>query len=235
MAYILDIMNKRGSLHFFQGGFYKAMTDKFDYKKEFKDLYIPKKKATLIDVPAMNFITVDGKGLPASEDYENAMQCLYGLSYTIKMSKMSGQQPVGYFEYVVPPLEGLWCCQDGPFDFGKPEQWIWTSMIRQPEFVTDEVFEWAKNELAKKKPELDLNNVRFQAIAEGLCVQIMHKGPYSDEPTSIMLMDEYMEHNNLKVDWESGRRHHEIYLSDPRRTKPENIKTVLRHPVRKAG
>lgn len=151
------------------------------------------------------------------------------------MSKMSGQQPDGYFEYVVPPLEGLWCCEDDPFDFEKPDQWIWTSMIRQPEFLTTEVFEWAKKELARKKPTVDLSNVRFQIITEGLCVQIMHIGPYADEPASIKLMDEYMKKSGLEVEWDSGRRHHEIYLSDPRRTKRENIKTVLRHPVRRCG
>lgn len=206
---------------------------KLDYKKEYKDLYMPKNKPTLIKVPAMNFFMIDGKGIPDSDEYHSAMQSLYSFTFTIKMSKMTGNQPPGYFEYVVPPLEGLWSCEDGPFAFEKKDQWIWTSMIRQPEFVTQEVYLNTRDEIAKKKPEIDITKVRFETLEEGLCVQIMHNGPYNQEQSSIDQILQYIEENNLQVDFESGRRHHEIYLSDPRRCKPENLKTVIRYPVKK--
>jgi hypothetical protein len=206
---------------------------KLDYKKEYKDLYMPKNKPTLIKVPAMNFFMIDGKGIPDSDEYHSAMQSLYSFTFTIKMSKMTGNQPPGYFEYVVPPLEGLWSCEDGPFAFEKKDQWIWTSMIRQPEFVTQEVYLNTRDEIAKKKPEIDVTKVRFETLEEGLCVQIMHNGPYNQEQSSIDQILQYIEENNLQVDFESGRSHHEIYLSDPRRCKPENLKTVIRYPVKK--
>lgn len=206
---------------------------KLDYKKEYKDLYMPKKKPTLVKVPPMNFFMIDGKGTPDSEEYHSAMQSLYSFTFTIKMSKMSGNQPPGYFEYVVPPLEGLWSCEDGPFVFAKRDQWIWTSMIRQPEFVTQEVYLNTKDEIAKKKTEIDVSKVRFESLDEGLCVQIMHNGPYDQEQSSIEQIIQYIEANNLELDFESGRKHHEIYLSDPRRCKPENLKTVIRYPVKK--
>ena len=206
---------------------------KLDYKKEYKDLYMPKKKPTLVKVPPMNFFMIDGKGTPDSEEYHSAMQSLYSFTFTIKMSKMSGNQPPGYFEYVVPPLEGLWSCEDGPFVFAKRDQWIWTSMIRQPEIVTQEVYLNTKDEIAKKKTEIDVSKVRFESLDEGLCVQIMHNGPYDQEQSSIEQIIQYIEANNLELDFESGRKHHEIYLSDPRRCKPENLKTVIRYPVKK--
>lgn len=206
---------------------------KLDYKKEYKDLYMPKNKPTLIKIPAMNFFMIDGKGIPDSDEYHSAMQSLYSFTFTIKMSKMTGNQPPGYFEYVVPPLEGLWSCEDGPFALEKKDQWIWTSMIRQPEFVTQEVYLNTRDEIAKKKPEIDITKVRFETLEEGLCVQIMHNGPYNQEQSSIDQILQYIEENNLQVDFESGRRHHEIYLSDPRRCKPENLKTVIRYPVKK--
>lgn len=206
---------------------------KLDYKKEYKDLYMPKKKPTLVKVPPMNFFMIDGKGTPDSEEYHSAMQSLYSFTFTIKMSKMSGNQPPGYFEYVVPPLEGLWSCEDGPFVFAKRDQWIWTSMIRQPEFVTQEVYLNTKDEIAKKKTEIDVSKVRFESLDEGLCVQIMHNGPYDQEQSSIEQIIQYIEANHLELDFESGRKHHEIYLSDPRRCKPENLKTVIRYPVKK--
>lgn len=206
---------------------------KLDYKKEYKDLYMPKKKPTLVKVPPMNFFMIDGKGTPDSEEYHSAMQSLYSFTFTIKMSKMSGNQPPGYFEYVVAPLEGLWSCEDGPFVFAKRDQWIWTSMIRQPEFVTQEVYLNTKDEIAKKKTEIDVSKVRFESLDEGLCVQIMHNGPYDQEQSSIEQIIQYIEANNLELDFESGRKHHEIYLSDPRRCKPENLKTVIRYPVKK--
>ncbi|MBE6845671.1 MAG: transcriptional regulator [Ruminococcus sp.] len=211
--------------------------DKLDYKKEYKDLYQPKTKPSIIDVPKMIFIAVDGKGDPNTcDEYKQAMEILYGLSFTIKMSKMNGTQPDGYFEYVVPPLEGLWYMDDVTFDglnITDKSKFQWTSMIRQPEFVTEEVFEAAKKALKKKKPDLDLTGARLMKMTEGLCVQIMHKGAYDDEPASIIKMKEFVSENGYVEDFSEGRMHHEIYLSDPRRYAPEKLKTVIRHPVRK--
>lgn len=207
---------------------------KIDYKKEYKDLYLPKQKPVLIDVPEISFITVDGKGAPQSAEYQNAMQILYGLSFTIKMSKMSGNQPKDYFEYVVPPLEGLWWMNNQPFDLNRRDEWRWTSMIRQPEFVTPEVFEWAVSEIKIKKPEIaHIEKASFVTFTEGLCVQIMHIGPYSEEGASFEKIDRFIEENNLAEDMNMNRKHHEIYLGDPRKTSPEKLRTVLRIPVRK--
>lgn len=211
------------------------MYDKLDYKKEFKDLYMPKQKPALIEVPPMSFIMVNGKGDPQQEEYQNAISVLYALTFTIKMSKMSGSQPEGYFEYVVPPLEGLWWCEDGGFDFVKRDSWRWTSMIRQPEFVTKEVFEWAVEECKKKKPQLDISQAGFERFTEGLCVQMMHIGPYSDEPKSIKMINDFIEESGLADATGIERKHHEIYLSDPRKTAPDKLKTVLRHPVVKCN
>lgn len=207
--------------------------DKLDYKKEYKDLYQPSSKPSLIDVPEMIFIAVDGKGDPNTcEEYKTSMEILYGLSFTIKMSKMNGTQPEGYFEYVVPPLEGLWHQEgiDG-IDYSRKEDFIWTSMIRQPEFVTEEVFERARAALSKKKPGLDLSRARYMKMTEGLCVQIMHKGPYDDEPASIERMKAFIAEKGFAEDFSDERRHHEIYLSDPRKCAPERLRTVIRHPV----
>lgn len=184
----------------------------------------------------MIFITVEGRGDPnVSEDYKQAMEILYGLSFTIKMSKMNGTQPEGYFEYVVPPLEGLWSVEDENFDgmdLTDKSKFRWVSMIRQPEFVTEEVFKKAKLALSKKKPELDLSKAKLEKITEGLCVQIMHKGPYDDEPESIEKMKKFLAESGYKEDFSDIRRHHEIYLSDPRRCAPERLKTVIRHPIK---
>lgn len=210
---------------------------KLDYKKEYKDLYLPKTKPSIIDVPEMIFIAVDGKGDPNTcDEYKQAMEILYGLSFTIKMSKMNGTQPKGYFEYVVPPLEGLWFTDDAIFDglnITDKSKFKWTSMIRQPEFVTDKVFEAAKTALKKKKPHLDLSKARFVKMAEGLCVQIMHMGAYDDEPASIEKMKAFCVENGYAEDFSGGKMHHEIYLSDPRRCAAEKLKTVIRHPVKK--
>ena len=207
------------------------MGEKFDYKKEYKDLYLPKNKPAMIDVPVMNFIMIDGEGDPSNTEYQLAVGALYALTFTIKMSKMSGSQPQGYFEYVVPPLEGLWWISGGNFDLEIRENWLWTSMIRQPEFVTGEVFEWACEECSRKKPELDLGKARIETFAEGLCVQMMHIGPYANEPESVALMRTFMSESNLVDETGSERKHHEIYLSDPRKTALEKLRTVLRHPV----
>ncbi|MGI6674104.1 MAG: GyrI-like domain-containing protein [Limnochordia bacterium] len=213
------------------------MADKFDFKKEYKDLYMPKAAPMIIDVPEMLFIAVDGEGDPnTAPAYADAVELLFGLSYTIKMSPKSGSAPEGYFEYVVPPLEGLWW--GGGVD---PESWVvtnkqglsWTMMIRQPQFVTEAVFAWAQETLAKKKPELDLTKARLMSLAEGLCVQMMHIGPYDTEPASIQRMHAFAFEHGYRLDFSSDRKHHEIYLSDPRKTAPDKLKTVLRHPVAK--
>lgn len=214
--------------------------NKLDYKKEYKDLYLPKTTPTQIDVPNMKFICVTGKGDPNQEagEYQQALQLLYGLSFTIKMSKMGDYKIDGYFEYVVPPLEGFWWMErEENVNYVRKEDFNWISMIRQPDFVTREVFQWACEELKSKKG-LDTKNLEFREIEEGLCVQILHVGSYDDEPKTIQKIEAYMEQNSLKSaigDFEKGfvRRHHEIYLSDPRRTKVENLKTVIRIPVKK--
>ncbi len=207
------------------------MSEKFDFKKEYKDLYLPKQKPMLIDVPPMNFMLIDGAGDPSQGEYQQAIETLYALTFTIKMSKMSGNQPQGYYEYVVPPLEGLWWISGGAFSFEERGNWLWTAMIRQPEFVTPGVFTWALEECHRKKPGLDLSKARFETFTEGLCAQIMHIGPYADEPRSIGLLKAYMAENDLIDQIGSERKHHEIYLSDPRKAAPEKLKTVLRHPV----
>lgn len=209
---------------------------KFDFKKEYKDLYLPKSKPVIIDVPEMIFIMVDGKGDPNTcEAYKNALEVLYGLSYTIKMSKMNGIQPEGYFEYVVPPLEGLWRLEDSSFEgyITDKNKFSWTSMIRQPEFVTEDVFEHAKSTLLKKKPKLDLSGARLERFTEGLCCQVMHLGSYDDEPVSLKVMEQYIAESGFEEDMAGDRSHHEIYLNDPRKTSVQKLKTVIRHPVKK--
>ncbi|MDR2696854.1 MAG: GyrI-like domain-containing protein [Holophagales bacterium] len=211
------------------------MAAAFDYKKEYKDLYLPKVKPSVIDVPEMVFIMVAGKGNPnTSEAYKNALEILYGLSYAIKMSKMSGTQPKDYFEYVVPPLEGLWWGEDGCFDgvnIIDKDRLRWISMIRQPEFVSDEVFDMAKFTLAKKKPELNLSLAGLVTFNEGLCAQIMHIGSYDNEPATIGVLEKFIAESEYNNHISESRKHHEIYLSDPRKTAPEKLKTVIRHPI----
>ena len=211
--------------------------DKLDYKKTYKELYQPKTKPTIIEVPEMIFIAIDGEGNPNScPEYKSAIEILYGLSYAIKMSKMNGTQPAGYFEYVVPPLEGLWQVDGVDFDgmnVTDKDKFKWISMIRQPEFVTEEVFEQAKLVLKKKKPALDLSKARLMKMTEGLCVQIMHKGSYDDEPASIEQMKRFLDENGYIEDFSEGRFHHEIYLSDPRKCSTDKLKTVIRHPIKK--
>ncbi len=210
--------------------------EKFDFKKEYRDLYMPKTKPSVIDVPEILYITVEGRGDPnTSKDYKDALEILYGLSFTIKMSKMTNP-PDGYFEYVVPPLEGLWTADDGLFDglnVTDKNKFLWISMIRQPDFVTEKVFEDAKYKLSQKKPELPVSKAKLERIHEELCVQIMHKGSYDGEAQSIALMKEFIENNGYAKDFSKKRKHHEIYLSDPRRCAPENLRTVIRHPIRK--
>lgn len=210
--------------------------DKIDYKKEYKDLYQPTAKPSIIDIPEMLFITVEGTGNPnTSASYQEALEILYGLSFTIKMSKMNGTQPEGYFEYVVPPLEGLWYVEETAFDginVTDKNKFCWISMIRQPEFVTEAVFEKARETLAKKKPKLNISRAKFVHMTEGLCVQAMHKGPYDDELETIEKMKRFVKENGYAEDFSDTRYHHEIYLSDPRRCAPQRLKTVIRHPVK---
>lgn len=212
------------------------MADAFDYKKEYRDLYLPETKPMIIDVPKMLFIMVDGKGNPNTcAAYQNAIEALYGLSYTIKMSKMTGTQPEGYFDYVVPPLEGLWWLESESFDglrVTDKDKFCWTAMIRQPEFVTGEVFLKAKEALLKKKPHIDASAARLVQYTEGKCAQVMHIGPYDNEPETIAQLAAFILASGFQNDIFGVRKHHEIYLNDPRKTAPEKLKTVIRHPIK---
>ena len=207
----------------------------FDYKKEYKEFYMPPKKTSIVDVPTMNYIAVRGKGNPNDEngEYKKSIELLYGVAYTIKMSYKGDYKIDGYFEYVVPPLEGFWW-QDGVdgIDYAHKENFEWISLIRLPNFVTQKDFEWAIAETTKKK-KTDFSKVEFLTYTEGLCVQCMHVGSYDDEPATIALMDEYMKGNGYELDITGTRYHHEIYLSDARKVATEKLKTVIRHPIKK--
>lgn len=207
----------------------------FDFKKEYKEFYLPKSQPQLITVPPMNYIAVRGVGDPNEEGgaYKEAIELLYGIAFTIKMSKRSSHMIDGYFDYVVPPLEGFWSQQGADIiDFSRKSDFHWISVIRLPDFVTEEDFDWAVAE-AEKKKKTDFSKVEFLTVDEGLCVQIMHIGRFDDEPESIRLMDAYLEENGFINDISDKRLHHEIYLSDARRVSPDKLKTVIRHPVRK--
>src|SRR5690554_4366280 len=204
-----------------------------DYKKTQKELYLPKTTPSVIDVPRMTFITVDGKGDPnTSSEYATAVELLYGLSYRIKMGSKS------ILEYVVPPLEGLWSVDDdfkgGGAAIKDKSKFIWTMMIRQPDFVTADIFEAAKVALAKKKIYLDKSKAKLETFTEGLCVQVMHIGSYDNEPATVAALDGFASQSGYVLDINDIRRHHEIYISDPRKSAPAKLKTVLRHPIRKA-
>ena len=207
----------------------------FDFKKEYKEFYLPKAKPELVTVPPMNYIAVRGKGDPNEEDgaYKQAIGLLYGIAYTIKMSKKGSHQIDGYFDFVVPPLEGFWQ-QSGSntIDYAHKEDFEWISVIRLPDFVTKADFDWAVQEAAAKK-KLDFSPVEFLTVDEGLCVQCMHIGPYDDEPATVAAMDAFVQANGYANDLTDARRHHEIYLSDVRKTVPEKLKTVIRHPIKK--
>ncbi|UNC92272.1 GyrI-like domain-containing protein [Candidatus Contubernalis alkaliaceticus] len=218
------------------------MSGKMDYKKEYKYLYLPKDKPVLVEVPEIRFIMIEGKGNPNEEngEYQKAVELLYALSYTLKMSPKNHYTPANYFEYVVPPLEGLWWLADSTStDFTQKDRYCWISMIRQPEFVTEDVFAWACEQVKTKKAHLETAKAVLKDFQEGLCVQLMHIGPYDHEPESIAKIESYIEQNGLVNDIGSHlldgfiRRHHEIYLNDPRKTQPGKLKTVLRHPVRR--
>ncbi len=207
----------------------------FDYKKEYKEFYLPKNKPSLVEVPPMNYIAVRGKGDPNVEggEYKASIGLLYGIAFTIKMSKLGDHRIDGYFDYVVPPLEGFWW-QDGVcgIDYSHKEDYRWISLIRLPDFVTRADFDWAVAEATKKK-KTDFSKVEFLTYNEGLCVQCMHIGAYDEEPMTVALMDRFIEQNGYETDISDQRFHHEIYLSDARKVAPQNRKTVIRHPIRK--
>ena len=207
----------------------------FDYKKAYKEFYLPPSVPQIIAVPPVNFLAVRGQGDPneAGGAYQQALGLLYAVAYTIKMSKMGQHRLEGYFDYVVPPLEGLWW-QEGTrgVDYTRKADFRWISLIRLPEFVTEEVFRWAVRE-AERKKVLDCTPVKLFSYTEGLCVQCMHMGPYDDEPATVAAMEAYAKAQGYEADFGEGRFHHEIYLSDARRTKPERLKTVIRQPVRR--
>ncbi len=208
----------------------------FDYKKEYREFYMPPKTPTIVNVPAMNYLAVRGKGNPNDEDgeYKNSIGLLYGIAFTIKMSYKGSHKINGYFEYVVPPLEGFWW-QDGVkgIDYGRKEDFNFISVIRLPDFVSREDFDWAVQEATKKK-KMDFSKVEFFHYEEGLCVQCLHLGSYDDEPATVEAMHRLAEREGYQLDINEERMHHEIYLSDPRKTDPAKLKTVVRHPIKKA-
>ena len=207
----------------------------FDYKKEYKAFYLPPKEPGIVDIPTMNFLAVRGKGDPNEEGgaYKESIGSLYSVAYTIKMSKLGSHKLEGYFDYVVPPLEGFWW-QEGVqgVDYSRKEDFQWISLIRLPDFVTKEAFEWARGEAARKKGK-DFSNVEYLTYTEGLCVQCMHVGPYDEEPATLEKMMTYVREKGYGSDFSVGRYHHEIYLSDVRKCRPKNLKTVIRHPIKK--
>ena len=207
----------------------------FDFKKEYKEFYLPKAKPELVTVPPMNYIAVRGKGDPNEENgaYKQAIGLLYGVAYTIKMSKKGDHRIEGYFDFVVPPLEGFWQ-QEGTatIDYVHKENFEWVSVIRLPDFVTKADFDWAVREATIKKKQ-DFSAVEFLTIEEGLCVQCMHTGPYDNEPETVAAMDAFLAENGYATDITDTRWHHEIYLSDVRKIAPEKLKTVIRHPIKK--
>lgn len=209
----------------------------FDYKKEYKEFYLPKNKPELVEIPTMNFIAVRGKGDPNEENgaYKDAIGLLYGIAFTIKMSYKSSHKIEGYFDYVVPPLEGFWW-QEGVHgvDYGHKADFCWISLIRLPDFVTKEDFEWAVAEATAKK-KTDFSKVEFFTYTEGLCVQCMHLGPYDDEPKTVRQMEAYAHEQGYEIDISDTRYHHEIYLSDARRCAPEKLRTIIRHPIRRVS
>ena len=208
----------------------------YDYKKEYKEFYAPKKKPTIVTIPQMNFIAVKGKGDPNEEngEYSKAMKLLYSVAYTLKMSYKSKYKIDGFFEYVVPPLEGLWW-QEGikGVDYTKKDMFNWISLIRLPDFIKQKDFDWAV-EQAEIKQKLDFSKVKYFVYDEGLCVQCMHIGPYDDEPATVAAMGNYAEENGYSIDINEARFHHEIYIGDPRKSDPAKLKTIIRHPIKLA-
>ena len=209
----------------------------FDFKKEYKEFYLPKQTPSIVNVPKMNYIAVRGKGNPNDEDgaYKQAIGLLYGIAFTIKMSKKGNHQIDGYFDYVVPPLEGFWW-QEGVIgvNYADKDSFQWISVIRLPDFVAEDDFRWALKEASAKKKQ-DFSKVEFFSYDEGICVQCMHIGPYDDEPATVLRMHEFMEQEGYELDITDRRMHHEIYLSDARKTAPEKLRTVIRHPIKVKG
>ena len=208
----------------------------FDFKKEYKEFYMPKNKPEIVTVPKANYIAVRGKGNPneIDGDYQRAISILYAVAYTLKMSYKTEHKIEGFFEYVVPPLEGFWWQDnvDG-IDYADKAAFNWISVIRLPEFITQKDFEWAVKTASEKK-KLDCSSAEFLTVDEGLCVQIMHIGAFDDEPQTVALMDEYIAQNGYENDITESRLHHEIYLSDARKVAPEKWKTVIRHPIKRS-
>lgn len=207
----------------------------FDFKKEYKEFYLPKNKPEIVTVPKANFIAVRGKGDPNEEGgaYQQAVGVLYAVAYTLKMSYKTDYKIEGFFEYVVPPLEGFWWQENVVgVDYSDKSTFNWISVIRLPDFVTEDNLTWAI-ETASKKKKMDCSLAEFLTIDEGLCVQMMHIGPYDNEPESVAMMNAFLEENGYKTDINENRKHHEIYLSDPRKVAPEKMKTVIRHPIKK--
>ena len=206
----------------------------FDYKKEYKEFYLPPAKPGIVTIPTMNFVAVRGSGNPNDEDgeYKAALELLYGIAFTLKMSYKGSHRIDGYFEYVVPPLEGFWW-QEGVagIDYAHKNDFQWISVIRLPDFVTKADFDWAVAEATAKKKR-DFSKAEFLTYEEGLCVQCMHLGSYDNEPATVQLMNDFAEAQGYQIAIDDVRRHHEIYLSDPRRTVPEKLKTVIRHPIK---
>ena len=207
----------------------------FDFKKEYKELYMPKSKPEIVTVPKANYIAVRGKGDPNDEGgaYQQAVGILYAVAYTLKMSYKTDYRIEGFFDYVVPPLEGFWWQEgvDG-IDYSDKSTFNWISVIRLPDFVTQKDFDWATGE-AEKKKHLDCSKAEFLTIDEGLCVQLMHIGPFDDEPATVSMMNAYLLENGYENDFSDSRLHHEIYLSDARKVAPEKWKTVIRHPIKR--
>ena len=205
----------------------------FDFKKEYKEFFLPPVTPTLVDVPPANYIAISGTGNPNDEgsEYKDSIGLLYGIAFTIKMSKKGGRQIEGYFDYVVPPLEGLWWSENGEVNYAHKEAFHFISMIRLPEFVSRADFDWAVAEATRKK-KTDFSKVEFFHYEEGRCVQCMHIGPFDSEPITIGKMKAFAEQQGLSIEMDDVRRHHEIYLSDPRKTAADKLKTVIRYPVK---
>ena len=208
----------------------------FDFKKEFKEFYLPKRRPEIVTVPAMNYVAVEGAGDPNEEGgaYQRAIGVLYAVAYTLKMSARTGRRIEGAFEYVVPPLEGFWRQKGGgSIDYGDKDGFLWASAIRLPDLIAPADLAWAV-ETASRKKGLDCSAAKFWTVEEGLCVQMMHVGPYDDEPESVAAMDAFIRERGYAGDLSEARRHHEIYLSDARKVPPEKRRTVIRHPIKKA-
>ena len=208
----------------------------FDYKKEYKEFYMPPTKPSIIRVPKMNFIAVRGKGNPNDEagEYKVAVGLLYAIAYTLKMSYKGAYQIEGYFEYVVPPLEGFWWQEHiKGVDYSNKDTFKWISVIRVPDFVTEADFKWAVEEATRKK-KLDFSKVEFWSYEEGLCVQCMHIGAFDYEPATVQAMEQFAVSQGYILDLSETRRHHEIYLSDPRKVAESKLKTVIRHPIKES-